>query len=85
MSTVKNAAKVSYEIDIDKIEMDYREYVKLGGREADWEKRRKAAREDDSMSWMDEPRRFDMTLTKDEARGFAIGSRIRVTAERVEL
>lgn len=88
---------VGYEVEIDKIESGYSGAVTIGATEADYQKRRDEARA--GVNWNDdkpdaqlarilvlreEPRRFSMTLTKEEARGYGIGARVRVTLELVK-
>lgn len=87
---------VSYEIEVDKIETEYSGSVTVSGKEADYQKRRDM--EQAGINWKDdtpesrlaqirirraEPRHFEMTLTKDEARGFGIGSRVQVVVRLV--
>lgn len=90
------ATSVIYEVEVNNIKSEYHGGVTIEATEADYQKRRDE--EEAGIDYKDdtpearlrrmrfhrgEPRRFGMTLTKDEARGFGIGARVRVTVELV--
>jgi hypothetical protein len=98
VNAITSPISISYEFEVEEIKSEYNGAVKIKGKEADWQKRRDY--EQAGLNWQDESpenrlkqirtlrsseaRHFEMEVTKYEARGFGIGSRLRVTISNIE-